>query len=80
MRNENGKWFVDVAGSNMAAVCALKDAIPHTISSNSIWTVLRTFGIEAARNAIIREASNVFSVYSINVDERHLALIADYMT
>lgn len=80
LRQENGSWFVDVAGSNITAVCSLKNIKKHTITSNSIWTNFRTFGIEAARNAIIREASTVFSVYSINVDERHLALIADYMT
>jgi DNA-directed RNA polymerase I subunit RPA1 len=36
-------------------------------------------GVEAARNAIIKEIANVFSVYGIGVDFRHLSLIADYM-
>ena len=80
LRSEGGAWFVDVAGSNITAVSSLKQVKVPTITTNSIWANFRTFGIEAARNAIIREASTVFSVYSINVDERHLALIADYMT
>ena len=32
-----------------------------------------------ARAAIVREISGVFSVYNIEVDLRHLELIADYM-
>jgi DNA-directed RNA polymerase I subunit RPA1 len=32
-----------------------------------------------ARAAIVREMSGVFGVYNIEVDIRHLELIADYM-
>lgn len=32
-----------------------------------------------ARAAIVKEMSGVFRVYSIEVDMRHLELIADYM-
>jgi hypothetical protein len=32
-----------------------------------------------ARAAIVREMSGVFRVYNIDVDIRHLELIADYM-
>lgn len=35
--------------------------------------------MEAARTAIVSEIGNVFRVYGISVDYRHLALIADYM-
>lgn len=38
-----------------------------------------TYGIEMARAAIVREMGGVFGVYSIEVDIRHLELIADYM-
>jgi hypothetical protein len=38
-----------------------------------------TYGIEMARAAIVKEMSGVFRVYSIEVDMRHLELIADYM-
>ena len=36
--------------------------------------------MEAARASIVGEVLSVFGVYGINVDPRHLALIADYMT
>lgn len=35
--------------------------------------------MEAARTAIVKEMSAVFGVYNIDVDIRHLELIADYM-
>lgn len=50
------------------------------IYSNDIHVILNTFGIEAARETIIREVTNVFKSYGISVNIRHLTLIADYMT
>jgi len=47
---------------------------------NSIWGVLESLGVEAARGAIIRELQGVFDVYGIKIDPRHLTVIADYMT
>ncbi|XVE89393.1 hypothetical protein DITRI_Ditri19aG0198100 [Diplodiscus trichospermus] len=48
--------------------------------SNNIHAMLSTYGVEAARETIIREINHVFSSYSINVNIRHLMLIADFMT
>lgn len=50
------------------------------IDTNDIAAILRTYGVEAARNAIIKEVASVFGVYGIKVDRRHLTVIADYMT
>ena len=38
-----------------------------------------TYGVEMARASIVREMVRVFGVYNIEVDIRHLELIADYM-
>ncbi|CAK5262993.1 unnamed protein product [Mycena citricolor] len=48
--------------------------------SNDIYAILKTYGVEMARAAILHEMSSVFGVYNIQVDNRHLQLIADYMT
>lgn len=50
------------------------------LQSNDIASMLATYGVEAARFMIAREISAVFGVYGIDVDSRHLTLIADYMT
>lgn len=47
---------------------------------NSIHDVAVTYGIEAAGKVIIKEVQAVFAAYGIEVDYRHLSLIADYMT
>ncbi|KAG8969894.1 hypothetical protein FRC03_000140 [Tulasnella sp. 419] len=52
----------------------------NLVESNHIYAVLCAYGVEYARATIIREISNVFDVYNIKVDVRHLTLIADYMT
>ncbi|KAF9478153.1 beta and beta-prime subunits of DNA dependent RNA-polymerase [Pholiota conissans] len=48
--------------------------------SNDIYAILKTYGVEMARAAILREMKGIFAVYSIDVNKRHLELIADYMT
>ncbi|TFK43688.1 hypothetical protein BDQ12DRAFT_702711 [Crucibulum laeve] len=50
------------------------------IYSNDIYAILKTYGVEMARAAILREMGGVFGAYNIQVDRRHLELIADYMT
>lgn len=49
------------------------------LGSNDIYAILTTYGVEAARRAIIEEMGNVFGAYGIGVDYRHLTVIADYM-
>ncbi|KAI6047491.1 hypothetical protein EDC04DRAFT_2876497 [Pisolithus marmoratus] len=51
-----------------------------TVYSNDIYSILQTYGVEMARAAILREIAGVFDAYKIDVDIRHLELIADYMT
>jgi DNA-directed RNA polymerase I subunit RPA1 len=47
---------------------------------NDIHKMAETYGIEAAMKIIVKEVKDVFNVYGIKVDPRHLSLIADYMT
>lgn len=68
-------------GINWQAVYEFDNMVDiKRIACNDICEVLRNYGVEAARQAIVREIKNVFEVYGINIDYRHLSLIADYMT
>lgn len=51
----------------------------NNVYSNDIAAILRVYGVEAARMALMTEISAVFGVYGIDVNRRHLSLIADYM-
>lgn len=52
----------------------------NKLYTNDIHAVAKNYGIEAATKVIVKEIQNVFKVYGITVDLRHLLLIADYMT
>lgn len=52
----------------------------NRLHTNDVHAVAKTYGIEAAARVIVKEVKNVFQVYGITVNPRHLLLIADYMT
>ncbi|KAG7282013.1 hypothetical protein CRUP_020118 [Coryphaenoides rupestris] len=51
----------------------------NRLYSNEVHAMANTYGIEAALRVIEKEIRNVFAVYGIEVDPRHLSLVADYM-
>jgi len=53
---------------------------PHQLFTNDVWAMMMVYGVEAGRMTIIREMDAIFKGHSINVDNRHLNLIADVMT
>lgn len=73
--------IIHTEGVNLRAMQMYSDYIdPHRISTNDIGSVLEIYGVEAARANIVGELSAVFGSHGIKVDNRHLNLIADYMT
>ena len=80
--SENDKSVnIGTDGANLQGIWEFGDAIDlNEVSTNDIGAILKTYGVEAARAAIMREIAGVFAVYGIKVDARHLSLIADYMT
>jgi len=80
--NENSSTNIQTDGVNFEAIWALSsDSVDmNGIMSNDIYCILMTYGVEAARLSIVREITSVFGVYGINVNPRHLSLIADFMT
>jgi DNA-directed RNA polymerase I subunit RPA1 len=72
---------VHTAGVNLKAAQTYPHIInPNTISTNDIAAMLANYGVEACRATIIQELSGVFAGHAISVDNRHLNLIADFMT
>ncbi|KAA1473475.1 beta and beta-prime subunits of DNA dependent RNA-polymerase [Dentipellis sp. KUC8613] len=84
--NKDGSINISTNGSNFKGLWEFASSGEHSmidehdIRSNDIYAILCTYGVEMARAAIVQEVSGVFKVYSIDVDIRHLELIADYMT
>ncbi|OBT40626.1 hypothetical protein VE00_08369 [Pseudogymnoascus sp. WSF 3629] len=72
---------VYASGVNLKAMQMYSDYInPNKISTNDIAAMLEHYGVEACRATIIQELSGVFGGHGIAVDNRHLNLIADFMT
>ncbi|KFY46066.1 hypothetical protein V494_00630 [Pseudogymnoascus sp. VKM F-4513 (FW-928)] len=72
---------VYASGVNLKAMQMYSDYInPNKISTNDIAAMLEHYGVEACRSTIIQELSGVFGGHGIAVDNRHLNLIADFMT
>lgn len=73
---------IQTEGVNFPAVWAHAGATVdlNRIKTNDIGSILKHYGVEATRAAVVREVRAVFGVYGIDVDARHLGLIADYMT
>jgi DNA-directed RNA polymerase I subunit RPA1 len=68
-------------GVNIPAIWDYQHVVhPNRITTNSVADMLKYYGVEAARNTIVRELQSVFGGHAINVDPRHLTLIADFMT
>lgn len=79
-KKRNKEYIIDTEGSNLAEVLKLKEINPTMTSSNDIWEIYRVLGIEAARNAIIKEAMETLEEQGQEVDIRHIMLLADLMT
>jgi DNA-directed RNA polymerase subunit A" len=61
-------------------VLEIEGVDPYKTTTNDIHAVARELGIEAARNMIIQEANNTLSEQGLNVDLRHIMIVADVMT
>lgn len=77
---ENKEYMIIAEGSNLAAVLQVEGVDIRRTRTNNISEILEVLGIEATRTAIIEEMSNVLSEQGLDVDIRHIMLIADAMT
>ncbi|UCF13851.1 MAG: DNA-directed RNA polymerase subunit A'' [Thermoplasmatales archaeon] len=81
IRKESHEGYVIYSeGSNLKEVLEIEGVDPYKTSTNDIHAVARELGIEAARNMIIQEAHNTLSEQGLNVDLRHIMIVADVMT
>ncbi len=77
---EKDEHFIRTGGSNLSEIMALPEVDSTRCYTNDIKEIERTLGLEASRNAIIREARQVLDLQKLDVDVRHIMLLADAMT
>ncbi|MCK4633536.1 DNA-directed RNA polymerase subunit A'', partial [Candidatus Bathyarchaeota archaeon] len=77
---ERKEWVIRTDGSNLAKVLETMGINPARTITNHVHEIAKTLGIEAARNSLIREALGVLEEQGLDVDIRHIMLVADIMT
>jgi len=77
---EAGEWVIRTDGSNLPSVLDVHGVYPMRTTTNHVHEIAKTLGVEAARNAIIKEALGVLEEQGLDVDIRHVMLVADIMT
>jgi DNA-directed RNA polymerase subunit A" len=77
---EKGEYFVRAKGDNIEGVLEIETVDPSHIYTNNVKEIEKIYGIEAARNAFIRELKQVLDMQGLYVDIRHIMLLADAMS
>lgn len=73
-------YVIMTLGTSLKNLLGMKEVDGERLMSNDLHEVAKIFGIEAARQLIINEIYEVLKTQGLNIDERHLKLIADAMT
>ncbi len=74
------EYVLLTGGSNLKEIIAVKGINPEKTLTNDLFEMAEVFGIEAARQTIISEIYKVINSQGLDIDKRHLKLVADAMT
>lgn len=80
IRKESDRYVMYTEGSNLQDALEIAGVNPHKIYTNNLREIFQVLGVEATRNAIIQEAMSVLNEQGMDVDVRHIILVADMMT
>src|SRR3989344_4131144 len=77
---EEEEYIIHCAGSNLKEALDMEEVDGARTTTNQIFEIAEVLGIEAARNAIIKEAYKVIRDQGLEIDIRHIMFLADIMT
>ncbi len=80
IKKEGKELVLYTEGTNLKGVLRIKGVDTTRTISNHIHEIAETLGVEAARQIIIDEAKSVLDEQGLDVDIRHIMLVADLMT
>ena len=78
--NKDGEYYISTIGSNLTKVSEFAGVDRSRTYTNNISEIYDYLGIEAARQAIINEAYDTMAGAGLDVDIRHLIMVADVMS
>ncbi len=77
---EGEEWLIQTSGSNLGKVVQVQGVDPTKVYTNNVHEVAQVLGIEAARATLVRELMGTLDEQGLEVDIRHIFLVADLMT
>lgn len=80
IRKEGDEYVLYTEGSSLKKVMKVKGVDFSRTLTNDVYEIYEVLGIEAARAAIIKEALSTLEEQGLEVDARHIMLLADVMT
>ena len=80
IKKEGKELVLYTEGTNLKGVLRTQGVDTTRTTSNHIHEIAETLGVEAARQIIIDEAKSVLDEQGLDVDIRHIMLVADLMT
>ena len=73
-------YVILTSGTNLEEIMKVKGVDDTKTTTNNVYEIAEVLGIEAARQSIMKEIKKVIESQGLDIDERHLKLIADAMT
>ena len=73
-------WVLDTVGTNLITLLSLDYIDVNNTTTNDIQEIYNVLGIEAARQAIYNELTEVIEFDSTYINYHHLSLLCDRMT
>ncbi len=80
VRKEGEEYTLYTEGSALRDVLQFEGVDRTRTSTNNINEIYEVLGVEAARNSIIKEATDTLREQGLTVDIRHIMLVSDLMT
>ncbi|KAF5416238.1 MAG: DNA-directed RNA polymerase subunit A'' [Candidatus Methanogaster sp.] len=80
IQKEGPEYVLYTEGTALHEVFEIEGVDPTRTTSNHPGEMCEVFGIEAARNSIIKEIMETLREQGLNVDTKHIMLAADMMT
>src|SRR5659263_523553 len=79
-KEDSGEYVLYTEGSVLKEVLAIEGVDATRTKTNNVNEIFEVMGIEAARQALINEATDTLKEQGLNVDVRHIMLVSDIMT
>ena len=74
------EWVLDTVGTNLVELLSLDSVDARRTTTNDIQEIYRVLGIEAARQSIFNEITEVIEFDNTYINYHHLSVLCDRMT